>query len=167
MNEQLNQALQEARHPFADTRFNVCRLEIVESDGRRHLEGTVLDEATLDAVADHLRRRMPDARWEFGRVRVLRRTAPHMKVVVANLTGWQREPSWLAEQQSQVLNGTAVEILEEGGAGRSAALRTATSVGPSTATSARRMRPSRPIWSASRPPSCAAGRTGPGRWSAA
>ena len=114
MNEQLNQALQEARHPFADTRFNVCRLEIVESDGRRHLEGTVLDEATLDAVADHLRRRMPDARWEFGRVRVLRPAVPHMKVVVANLTGWQREPSWLAEQQSQVLNGTTVEILEEG-----------------------------------------------------
>ncbi len=114
MNEQLNQALQEARQPFADTRFNVCRLEIVESDGRHHLEGAVLDEATLDAVREHLRRRMPDARWEFGRVRVLRRAAPHMKVVVANLTGWQREPSWLAEQQSQVLNGTAVEILEEG-----------------------------------------------------
>ncbi len=114
MNEQLNQALEEAQQPFADTRFNVCRLEIVESDGRQHLEGTVLDEATLNAVAEHLRHRVPEARWESGRVRVLHQAAPHRRVVVTNLTGWQREPSWLGEQQSQVLNGTVVEILEEG-----------------------------------------------------
>ena len=30
MNEQLVNALAEAQQPFADTRFNVCRLEIVE-----------------------------------------------------------------------------------------------------------------------------------------
>ena len=114
MNPQLNEALEEARQPFADTRFNVCRLEIVESDGRRHLEGAVLDEATLDAVRDHLRRRVPDARWEFSRVRILRQSPPHLRVVTANLTGWQREPSWLAEQQSQVLNGMVVEIFDEG-----------------------------------------------------
>ena len=114
MDQQLIDTLEEARQPFADTRFNVCRLDIVESDGRRHLEGVVLDEATLDAVAGHLRARLPDERWEFGRVRVLRRAAPHLRVVVTNLTGWQREPSWLGEQQSQVLNGTMVEVLEEG-----------------------------------------------------
>jgi cell wall-associated NlpC family hydrolase len=114
MNEQLNLALEEARQPFADTRFNVCQLEIVESDGRYRLEGTVLDEPTLDAVLTHLRQRMPDMRWEHDGVRVLRQAKPRLMAVATNLTGWQREPSWLAEQQSQVLNGTPVEILEEG-----------------------------------------------------
>lgn len=114
MNEQLKLALEEARQPFADTRFNVCQLEFVESDGRYRLEGKVLDEATLDSVLSHLRSRMPDARWERNGVRVLRQAKPRLMAVATNLTGWQREPSWLAEQQSQVLNGTVVEILEEG-----------------------------------------------------
>lgn len=114
MNEQLLIALAEARQPFADTRFNVCRLEIVEGDGRYHLEGVVLDEATVDAVLKHLRQRLPDARWERNGVRVLRQARPRLMAVTTNLTGWQREPSWLGEQQSQVLNGTLVEILEEG-----------------------------------------------------
>ena len=114
MNEQLNLALEEARQPFADTRFNVCQLEIVESDGRYRLEGTVLDEPTLDAVLSHLRSRVPDTRWERNGVRVLRQARPRLMAVATNLTGWQREPSWLGEQQSQVLNGTLVEILEEG-----------------------------------------------------
>ncbi len=114
MNEQLKSALEEARQPFADTRFNVCRLEIVESDSRYRLEGTVLDESTLDAVLNQLHNRVPDARWERNGVRVLRQTRPRLMAVATNLTGWQRDPSWLGEQQSQVLNGAIVEILEEG-----------------------------------------------------
>lgn len=114
MNEQLVAALGEAQQPFADTRFNVCRLEIVPGDGHYDLQGTVLDEATLAAVLSHLRRRLPDTRWESDGVRVLRRPRPRLMAVATNLTGWQREPSWLGEQQSQVLNGAPVEILEEG-----------------------------------------------------
>lgn len=114
MNEQLNLALEEARHLFTDTRFNVCRLEILEGEGRYRLEGTVLDEATLDTVLNHLRSRVPEARWERNGVRVLRQSQPRLKTVTTNLTGWQRDPSWLGEQQSQVLNGTWIEILEEG-----------------------------------------------------
>lgn len=114
MNEQITNALAEARQPFADTRFNVCRLEIVESDGRYRLEGTVLDEATLDSVLKHLRQRLPGTRWERNGVQVLRQARPHLMAVTTNLTGWQRDPSWLGEQQSQVLNGTQVEILEAG-----------------------------------------------------
>jgi hypothetical protein len=114
MNEQLELALEEARQPFADPRFNVCRLEIIESDGRYRLEGTVLDGSTLDAVLNHLHSRVPDARWDRNGVRVLRQARPRLMAVATNLTGWQRDPSWLGEQQSQVLNGTIVEILEEG-----------------------------------------------------
>ncbi len=114
MNEQLTNALAEAIRPFADSRFNVCRLEIVESDGRYRLEGTVLDKTTLNTVLNHLRARMPEARWESDGVRILRRPQPRLMTVTTNMTGWQRDPSWLGEQQSQVLNGTPVEILEEG-----------------------------------------------------
>lgn len=114
MDEQLANALAEAQEPFADTRFNVCRLEVVEKDGRYCLEGAVLDRATLVAVLDHLRRRLPNIRWDADSVQILRAARPRLRVVTTNLTGLQREPSWLGEQQSQVLNGAAVEILEEG-----------------------------------------------------
>lgn len=114
MNQQLADALAEAQQPFADSRFNVCRLEIVEDGGRYRLEGVVLDMATLDAVQAHLQQRLPDVRWEQGDVKVLRQSRPQFRIVATNMTGWQREPSWLGEQQSQVLNGTMVEILEEG-----------------------------------------------------
>jgi cell wall-associated NlpC family hydrolase len=114
MDEQLANALTEAQQPFADNRFNVCRLEVVEKDGRYCLEGTVLDNATLAAVLDHLRRRLPHIRWDTDSVQILRAARPRLMVATTNLTGLQREPSWLGEQQSQVLNGATVEILEEG-----------------------------------------------------
>ncbi len=113
MDKQLANALVEAQRPFADTRFNLCRLEVT-TDDRHHLSGAVLDKATLTAVLDELRRRLPAARWTTDSVQVLRQSRPKLMAVSTNLTGWQREPSWLGEQQSQVLNGTVVEILEEG-----------------------------------------------------
>lgn len=114
MNEQLVNALAEAQQPFADTRFNVCRLEIVESDDHYRLEGAVLDETTLTAVLDQLRRRLPDADWRSDEVQVLRQAQPRLMAVTTNLTGLQRDPSWLGEQQSQVLNGAIAEVMEAG-----------------------------------------------------
>lgn len=114
MNEQFTDALAQAQQPFADTRFNVCRLEIVEDDARYRLEGTVLDEGTLNAVMKHLHLHLPDTRWEQPEIKILRQTPPPLRVVTTNMTGWQREPSWLGEQQSQVLNGAVVEVLEAG-----------------------------------------------------
>ena len=114
MNEQLQQALAEAQEPFADSRFNVCRLEIAEEGGRVHLRGTVLDEATRTAVLAHLRQHLPGITLAGDDVQVLRQSQPRLMAVTTNLTGLQREPSWLGEQQSQLLNGTVVEILEPG-----------------------------------------------------
>ena len=114
MDKQLTNALNEAQRPFADTRFNVCRLEVTIEGDDHHLSGPVLDEATLTAVLDELGRQLPEARWTTDGVQVLRQSRPRLMAVSTNLTGWQREQSWLGEQQSQVLNGTAVEILEEG-----------------------------------------------------
>lgn len=113
MNQQFADALAEAQQPSADTRFNVCQLEIVEDDGRYRLKGVVLDKATLDAVQTHLRQRLPDARWEESDVKILRQARPQFRIVATNMTGWQREPSWLGEQQSQALNGTLIEVLDE------------------------------------------------------
>lgn len=114
IDEQLTNALTEAQQAFADTRFNVCRLEAAGEDGLVRLRGTVLDEGTLAAVLDYLRQRLPGTRWTGEDVHILRHSRPRLMAVATNLTGWQRDPSWLGEQQSQVLNGTRVEILEEG-----------------------------------------------------
>ena len=115
MDEQLLTALAEACAPFADGRFHVCDLTIVPGDGRHCLEGRVLDEATLAAVLGHLRRRAPGVRWDGESVRVLRGPAARPMTVATNLTGLQRRPSWLGEQQSQPRAGAAVEVLEEEG----------------------------------------------------
>ena len=114
MNEQLQNALAEAQHPLDDSRFNVCRLEIAEEGGRVHLRGTVLDELTLAAVLAHLRQQLPGIALSGDDIQVLRHPQPRLMAVTTNLTGLQREPSWLGEQQSQLLNGTVVEILEPG-----------------------------------------------------
>lgn len=114
MNEQLQQALAEAQQPFADSRFNVCRLEIAEEHGGVQVRGTVLDEATLAAVLAQLRQRLPGATVSGDDIQVLRQQQPRLMTVTTNLTGLQREPSWLGEQQSQLLNGAMVEILEPG-----------------------------------------------------
>ena len=115
MDEQLLTALAEACAPFADGRFHVCELTIVPGDGRLCLAGRVLDEATLTAVMIRLQQRLPDARWDSGDVRVLRGAAARAMTVATNLTGLQRQPSWLGEQQSQPRAGAAVEVLEEDG----------------------------------------------------
>jgi gamma-D-glutamyl-L-lysine dipeptidyl-peptidase len=113
MDEQrLKDALVEAQKPFADGRFNLCELEAASGDGHYRLSGRVLDETTLVTTLEHLRHCLPDIHWEVDDVQVLRRHGPHLSAVVTNLTGFQREPSWLSEQQSQVLAGMNVEVLE-------------------------------------------------------
>ena len=95
MNEQLQNALAEAQHPLDDSRFNVCRLEIAEEGGRVHLRGTVLDELTLAAVLAHLRQQLPGIALSGDDIQVLRHPQPRLMAVTTNLTGLQREPSWL------------------------------------------------------------------------
>ena len=74
----------------------------------------MLDELTLAAVLAHLRQQLPGIALSGDDIQVLRHPQPRLMAVTTNLTGLQREPSWLGEQQSQLLNGTVVEILEPG-----------------------------------------------------
>lgn len=115
MDNQLATVLAEATEAFADHRFHLCELVITQGDDHLCLKGRVLDEATLAAVLDDLGRRMPGVRWDATTVRVLRGPATRPMTVATNLTGLQRQPSWLGEQQSQPRAGAVVEVLEEDG----------------------------------------------------
>lgn len=114
MIENLSELLVEAQAPFDDSRFHVCRLEAVEIEGSPTLRGRALDEATLAAVVGYVRQRLPDVALDTGDVEVLLHKPPSTRVVITNLTGFQREASWLSEQQSQVVLGMTAEVLEEG-----------------------------------------------------
>jgi cell wall-associated NlpC family hydrolase len=105
-------ALDEIASRYGDQRLHLCQVQ-VESlvDDRAVLAGTVLDRATLQVVMATLAERFPAVAWDSAGVRVLR---PGRDAVVAtNLTGVYAEPSWLAEMVSQILSGTALEVLEE------------------------------------------------------
>lgn len=115
MNESMQHLMAEAQRPFADERFHYSRLESRQiAENRYALQGTVLDDATLTAVTRSLIRSLPQSQWDTAEVRVLRSETPRFLTVATNLTGLHKEPSWLSEQQSQVVMGVTVELLEDG-----------------------------------------------------
>lgn len=114
MNHAMTEALAAAQEPFADARFHLCRLEASPAGHKTcALHGTVLDAFTLSAVTADLAARLPGIRWETQDVRVLRSEEPNFRAVLTNLTGFYATPSWLGEQQGQLLYGATVEVLEE------------------------------------------------------
>lgn len=108
----LKDALAEAKQPFADSRFHLCEIEIESAGDQARLQGRVLDETTARAVLGTVRHRLPEADLDTSGVQVLRKPDARFLTVRTNLTGFQRAPSWLSEQQSQLLAGTTVEVLE-------------------------------------------------------
>ena len=114
MLEQIRGALAEIGREYGDRRVQLCRLDAAALDwGRCALTGAVLDGATLAGVHRGLAERFPGLAFDAGSVEVLRRPAPIHRVVATNLTGLYAEPSFLAEQLSQLLNGWPLEILQE------------------------------------------------------
>jgi gamma-D-glutamyl-L-lysine dipeptidyl-peptidase len=100
---------------FPDTRVQHCRLQVAEgSGGSLKLSGAVLDQATLDRVQQEFRDRLPAAQADLSAVDVLRLGAS-TAAVGTNLTGLYVQPSFLAEQISQLLNGWPLEVLKEDG----------------------------------------------------
>ena len=98
---------------FADTRIHYCRLEIGErAPGRYALTGEVLNRSTLARVLDGLAAELPGRNVDVAEVRILEERARRLCVGV-NLTGLFAQPSWLAEQISQLLNGWPLDILLE------------------------------------------------------
>ena len=110
----LSESLAAACAPFSDSRTSLCKLEISGiTPNSALLSGTVLDQATLDKVAANLSAADPKVDWDFADVRVLLTGDPQKLAAYTNMTGFFREPSWLAEQQSQVVNGTRMDVLME------------------------------------------------------
>ncbi|MCX7668821.1 MAG: SH3 domain-containing protein, partial [Anaerolineae bacterium] len=114
MLNEIRAALTELGRAYGDRRLQLCRLDAATLDwGRCALTGTVLDAATLDEVVRRLAERFPAAAFDAGGVEVLRRSPPAYLYVATNLTGLYAEPSFLAEQLSELLNGQRLEVLRE------------------------------------------------------
>jgi cell wall-associated NlpC family hydrolase len=74
------------------------------------LSGRVLEESDLEELRRHL---PPGWTMDAHAVRVLRRSVAATLCVATNLTSLHRQPSFLAEQLTQLLYGRRVEVLEE------------------------------------------------------
>ncbi len=103
--------LEEITAHHRDEREHLFDVHIEKMDGSQViLSGRVLEESNLD----ELRRRLPPG-WTMDAhgVHILRQTAAVTLTVATNLTSLHRQPSFLAEQLSQLLYGRQVEVLEE------------------------------------------------------
>ena len=112
------QQIQTALSAFADTqsdsRTQICRLEATGlADDLCTLAGVVLDGETLAAAQAALLSSFPSLSFDVSAVQVLRPGRP--MAVGVNLTGLYAQPSWLAEQVSQLLGGQPLEVLQEEG----------------------------------------------------
>ncbi len=117
MIQKIRKTLADFTQAQADTRTQLCRLEVVSLAGDRcTLAGVVLDQATLAAAQAALLYSIPSSpslSFDTSAVQVLRPGRP--MAVAANLTGLYAQPSWLAEQISQLLAGQPLEVLQEEG----------------------------------------------------
>jgi cell wall-associated NlpC family hydrolase len=111
---QLSATLDTFLQTQADVRTQLCRLEVASlADTQCTLTGVVLDQETLAAAQAALLSSFPSLSLDTSAVQVLRPGRP--MAVAANLTGLYAQPSWLAEQVSQLLDGQPLELLQEEG----------------------------------------------------
>ena len=114
---QINAALHDFAQTRRDARTQLCRLEVTDLGGDRcALTGVVLDQETLAAAQAALLSSFPSfpsPPLDVSAVQVLRPGQP--ATVATNLTGLYAQPSWLAEQVSQLLDGWLLEVLQEEG----------------------------------------------------
>jgi len=108
------EVLQRLARERADERLHVFEVKIETVDEwRLRLSGRVLEEADRQALRAAFR--AEDERWvvEDSALQVLRHPHNPVLAVATHLTSLHREPSFLAEMLTQLLWGTAVEVLEE------------------------------------------------------
>ena len=114
MLDKLRDTLAHAAKAFADTRIHYCHVEVAAlTDQHCALTGAVLDTATRDALVAALSARFPEATVDAAGVEILRRPEPAQRAVAANLTGLYADPSFRAEQVSQLFNGAPLELLRQ------------------------------------------------------
>lgn len=114
MIQEMRKTLTDFLQTQADTRTQLCRLEVAGlADDCCTLAGVVLDGKTLAAAQAALLGSFPSLSFDVSPVQVLRPGRP--MAVAVNLTGLYAQPSWLAEQVSQLLDGQPLEGLQEEG----------------------------------------------------
>lgn len=114
MLQQIQTVLSAFADTQSDTRTQLCRLEVSSlADDCCTLTGVVLDQETLAAAQAALLSSFPSLSFDVSAVQVLRPGRPMAAAV--NLTGLYTQPSWLAEQVSQLLDGQPLEVLQEEG----------------------------------------------------
>jgi cell wall-associated NlpC family hydrolase len=115
MNLDLEQLIGQVARDFADRRtchFSV-KIDSIEN-GEAKLIGSVLDESNRNALRRAIAEKFPAINVDDAGVRILRTSAPPiLRTVATSLTDLRREPSWLAERMTQVLNGQTLEVLDE------------------------------------------------------
>ncbi|WP_420641154.1 NlpC/P60 family protein [Candidatus Leptofilum sp.] len=104
MDSEIKQKISELKEQFSDRRTQVCEIEAVEKDGRTHIIGTVLDEATKTAVHN----KFLNAQTELN---VLRMQTPTWLAVSTTLTGLYNKPGFGSGLDSELKNGQMVELL--------------------------------------------------------
>lgn len=115
MTDMISGLVQDINRLFSDTRTQVCDLRVADvSQGRVVVCGTVLDRSTFDFVEMELGAHQPGVHVDLSGVTVLR-AASRFAVAGTNITGLYAQPSFLAEQISQLLNGWPLEVLKEEG----------------------------------------------------
>lgn len=111
MNNNIETLLEEIASHHRDEREHLFDLHIEKQTASQVvLSGRVLEESNLEELRQHL-----PAGWtmDVHAVRVLRRSATTTLTVATNLTSLYRQPSFLAEQLTQLMYGRQVEVLEE------------------------------------------------------
>lgn len=115
---QINAALSAFTQTHSDTRTQLCRLTATNlAADNCTLAGVVLDQETLTAAKAAVLSSFPSflsspsLSFDASAVQVLRPGRP--MAVATNLTGLFAQPSWLAEQVSQLLDGQPLEVLRE------------------------------------------------------
>jgi cell wall-associated NlpC family hydrolase len=114
--DRIERALASIALQFSDKRLNVFQVNIASADERAaRLAGKVLEQANLTELQRALNEMVPGVRIAATDIKILRQAKPLMRVVATALTDLHKEPSFLAEMLTQVVNGWPLEVLEEQG----------------------------------------------------
>jgi cell wall-associated NlpC family hydrolase len=116
MKGQIEQAIGVVAGRHGDKRVHVFDvvLDSVEM-GQVKVSGRVLEAGNLRALREQLALAAPGVKVDDSSVAVLRKEGADVRVVATNLTDLHKEPSFIAEMLTQVVNGVQVEVLIEQG----------------------------------------------------
>ncbi len=96
-----------------DIRLERFEIQVSAAEDKLVLSGQVLHPSDLKELRSRLASALPAAVIDTEQVRVLRRPGIPVFSVATNLTSLHRQPSFLSEQLSQLLNGAQLEVLFE------------------------------------------------------